>query len=99
MKDSMGNIKPVDGDWMNYKLIAVKQLKSFTDETEIPGTNTVIRFIHTLQSLGKNKTKIAVRVEIDGKEGDEIGKEMGHSLTFGIPEINRGISDLTLQDK
>ena len=99
MKGSHGKIKSVDGHWMNYRLIAVEPLKSFTNESEIPGTNTVIRFIHMLQTLKKNRTKITVRVEIDGNEGDKVGKEMGPSLTSAIPETIREISELALQEE
>ena len=91
-----GMIKPVDQDWMKFKLIEVDPLVGFSDETKIPATDSVIRFVHTITKLPSGKTKITHTVSIHGKDSDILGKTFGPTLASGIPEIMKNIASLAI---
>jgi len=83
---STGTITPMGQDALRFRIVSATPGKGFSDETEIPGTGVVIRFIHTLNETPSGKTKVAHRVEIDGSSADTLGPQIGPSMTVGIPE-------------
>jgi hypothetical protein len=80
---SEGALTPVGGEPLPFRLVAVRPLEGFTDETELPGA--VLRFRHRLERLGGGRVRITHAFEFDGPAAQELGAAMGEEMSAGIP--------------
>ena len=94
-----GMMKPVNQDWMKFRLTMVNPMAGFSDETKMPATDSVIRFVHTITKLPSGKTKITHVVSIEGEDSDKFGKDFGPSMVSGIPETMQNIASLAMTVK
>ncbi|MHB8396031.1 MAG: SRPBCC family protein [Thermoplasmataceae archaeon] len=93
---STGTITPAGQDSLPYRLLAVDPEKGFSDQTELPGHEAVIRFIHSIDVLQSGKTRITHRVEIDGNDADEVGSRIGSAFAKGVPETMCSLANMAL---
>ncbi|HVS05606.1 MAG TPA: SRPBCC family protein [Candidatus Dormibacteraeota bacterium] len=92
---STGNLKVPGQDPLPFKVLEVRPLQSFSDETYIPGL--AIRFDHFLEPTNTGKTRITHRVIITGPAADEAGPNLGPQITADVPEAMESLARLALQ--
>lgn len=90
-----GSLKVPDQDLLAFKLVEVRPLKGFSDETYIP--NVVITFDHSLEPTGTGKTRITHRVIITGSAAESVGPHLGPQITADVPEAMASLARLALE--
>jgi hypothetical protein len=79
-------IKPVNQDWMKYRLTIVNPMKEFTVEPLFPDMKIVVHLVHTVENLTSGKTKITHTILIESWGSDQFASNIDPSMVLGIPE-------------
>jgi hypothetical protein len=72
---------------LSFRLAWVGEGRGFEDETEIPGTEVVVRVRHSLEALAAGGTQITYRATVEGPPADALGPEVGTAVTADFPEV------------
>ncbi len=96
---TVGMIKSEGQDELPYRLTEVSAESAFSDEMEIPDAEVTIRFEHTLEDLGHERTKITHHVVIFGPNADSLGPQIGSGIASGIPETMESLVKLARQNQ
>jgi hypothetical protein len=83
-KGTKGLLQPEGQDDLEFQLTEVTPLKSFSDETIIPGAGIIIRFTHVLTPLDMG-TEVMHQVTITGENAEKLGPQIGEGFMQGIP--------------
>ncbi len=67
---------------------------SFSDETAMPDAGILITFVHTLDPLAGDGTRITHTVTISGPAADTVGMSLGPSIVADIPESMKVLAHL-----
>jgi hypothetical protein len=92
---STGSLKVPGQDALPFKVLDVRPLEGFSDETYIPGL--AIRFDHFLERTATGKTCITHRVIITGAAAEELGPQLGPQITSDVPEAMESLARLAMQ--
>jgi len=90
-----GSLKVPDQDPLAFKLVEVRPLQGFSDETYIPGL--VITFDHTLAPTASGRTRITHRVTITGSAAERVAPDLGPQITADVPQAMESLARLALQ--
>jgi carbon monoxide dehydrogenase subunit G len=72
---------------LSFRLTWVGDGMGFEDETDIPGTDVMVRVHHSLQPLPGGGTRITYRATVDGPAADALGPQIGPAVTADFPEV------------
>ena len=92
---SAGSLKVPGQDPLPFKILDVRPLEGFSDETYIP--NLAIRFDHSLEQTTTGTTRITHRVIITGPAAEEAGPHLGPEITSDVPQAMESLARLALQ--
>ena len=92
---STGSLKVPGQDPLPFKVLEVRPMEGFSDETYIPGL--AIRFDHSLERMAAGKTRITHRVIITGPAADDLGSDLGPQITADVPEAMASLAHLAQQ--
>ena len=92
---SAGSLKVPGQDPLPFKILDVRPLEGFSDETYIP--NLAIRFDHSLEQTTTGTTRITHRVIITGPAAEDVGPDLGLQITADVPEAMESLARLALR--
>lgn len=72
---------------LSFRLAWVGDGQGFEDETEIPGTDVLVRVRHSLEPLLAGGTRITYRATVEGPAADALGSEIGPAVSADFPEV------------
>jgi hypothetical protein len=83
-KGTKGLLQPEGQDALSFQLTEVTPLKSFSDETIVPGAGIIISFTHVLSPMEMG-TEVMHQVTITGENAEVLGPQIGEGFVQGIP--------------
>jgi len=92
-----GSLKVPNQDALAFRLVEVRPLNGFSDETYIPGL--VITFDHSLTETASGKTRITHGVTITGPAAESVAPDLGPQITADVPEAIESLARLALEAK
>ncbi len=72
---------------LSFRLSWVEEGRGFEDETEIPGSDVLVRVRHSLVPLDGGGTRITYRATVEGPAADALGPEIGPAVTADFPQV------------
>ncbi len=81
---SMISMTPIGQDTVELRLAEVSQPNLFVDEAELG--DVVVRTVHRIDRLGRDRNRVTYRMEITGPAADQIGPELGPEISSDFPE-------------
>lgn len=75
------------------RLVEVRRNESFIDESKMG--ETVIRVIHRIESIGRDRTRVTYSPQVTGPSAEEIGK----AISAGFPDVLKALAALAESGK
>ena len=89
-----GKIKLFGQEPLDFRLTRVDPNRGFADETPIPDAGIAVIFNHILTPQPDGRTRITWQVKITGPAAEEVGPQMGPSITADTPEAVASLAQL-----
>ncbi len=93
---TQGKIKPEGQGFLSYRITLADSDKGFSDETVIDNLKATIKFIHTFSDLPGGKIRLTNHVTILCQGKEEMEKEIGESITSGVPQTMENIARMAI---
>ena len=76
---------PPSDEPLRMRLTEVVPGSSFTDEMD--GGDFIVRTVHRLEQAAPGTTRVVYRTEITGPAADQVGPQIGPSITADFPDV------------
>ena len=82
---TIGRLSPPDQGPLAFTIVEATENSGYVSETQIAATVT-LRSTNTLAPLPDGRTRIHLRVDLDGPAAEHFGKSFGPQLAAGVPK-------------
>jgi polyketide cyclase/dehydrase/lipid transport protein len=73
------------GDTIELRIAEASEPESFVDEADLG--EVVVRTIHRLQPLERDRVRVIYRMEISGPDADKLGPQIGAAISADFPQV------------